>query len=110
MYSVVSRLLDYSLRNNSPTLKLHDIELRVLREDMKSLFLDVNLSNVSYNFTFQNNGWISVVENVEGMQTERFSMGFYKDDHNFTYSGDRDFCLEVCEHLIDIIKSGFNYI
>ncbi len=108
-YSVVSRLLDYSVRTNSPIIKLHDIELKVFREDIKSLYLDAHFNNVSYNFSFHNNGWISIREDAEGTRRERFSMGFYRDDHNFTYNGDRDFCLEVCEQLIDIINSGFNF-
>jgi len=49
-YSVVSRLLDYSVRTNSPIIKLHDIELKVFREDIKSLYLDVHFNNVSFNF------------------------------------------------------------
>ncbi len=108
-YSVVSRLFDYALRTQSPKIKLNEIEFQVFREDVKSLYLDVHFNNVSYHFTFHNNGWLSIRENTANIQTERFSMGFYRDNHNFTYSGDRDFCVEVCERLIDIIKSGFNF-
>lgn len=107
-YSVVSRLFDYALRTQSPKIKLRDIEFQVFREDVKSMYLDVHFNNSTYHFTFHNNGWLSIRENAANVQTERFSMGFYRDDHNFTYSGDRNFCLEVCGRLIDIIKKGFN--
>lgn len=109
MYSVVSRLLDYSLRTSNPRIQLGDIELQVFREDMKSLYLDTHFNNVSYHFVFKNNGWLSIRENASGVQTERFSMGFFRDDHNFSYSGDRDFCLEVCNSLIEIINQGLNF-
>jgi len=108
-YSVVSRLFDYALRTQSPKIKFGEIEFQVFREDVKSLFLDVHFNKVSYHFTFHNNGWLTIRENSENIQTERFSMGFYRDNHNFTYSGDRDFCMEVCGRLISIIKTGFNF-
>jgi hypothetical protein len=108
LYSVVSRLFDYSLRNNSPRLKLADMEIQVFREDVKSLYLDAQFKNVSYHFNFPNNGWLSIKENAEGIQTERFSMGFFRDDHNFTFTGDRDFCLEICDRLISNIKTTYH--
>jgi hypothetical protein len=108
IYSVVSRLFDYSLRNNSPSLQFADMELRVFREDAKSLHMDVQFKNVAYNFIFQNNGWLSIKENAGGKQTERFSMGFYRDDHNFSYTGDGEFCLEICDRLMSIIKTNYN--
>lgn len=108
-YSVVSRLFDYALRTQSPKIKQGEIEFHVFREDVKSLYLDVHFNNASYHFTFHNNGWLSIRENSANIQTERFSMGFYRDNHNFTYTGDRDFCIEVCGQLINIIKTGFNF-
>lgn len=108
IYSVVSRLFDHCIRNNNQRLRLGDMELQVFREDVKSLYLDVQFKNAAYHFTFQNNGWLSISENAGGTRTERFSMGFYRDDHNFSYTGDSEFCLEICEQLINIIKTNFN--
>jgi len=105
---VVSRLFDYCLRNKSQSLQLADMELKVFRKEVKSLYLDVQFKNVAYNFIFQNNGWLSIKENAGGKQTERFSMGFYRDDHNFSCTGDSDFCLEICTRLISIIKTNYN--
>ena len=76
---------------------------------MSSLLLEVQFKNATYKFNFQNNGWISIHENADDINTERFNMGFFRDDHNFTYTGDRDFCVEVCERLIDIIKKEYNF-
>lgn len=107
-YSVVSRLFDYTVRKQMGKLRLHDIEFEIKREDEIRLILDVHFGLTSYQFLFENNGWLSIRENHQGVQTERFSLGFYRDDHNFSYSGDREFCIEVCHRLFGIIKSGFN--
>lgn len=108
MYSLTSRLFDYCVRNNTPRIQLTDMELQVFTEDIKSLYLDIQFKNAAYQFNFQNNGWLSIKENAGGKMTERFSMGFYRDDHNFSYTGDGEFCLEICDRLISIIKTNFN--
>ena len=107
-YSLVSRLLEHSFRSSKTGLQTGGIDIEVSRSDTTSLYLNFQSDHITYNFSFPANGWLTITENIDGTKTERFNMGFYRDDHNFSFTGERLFCIEICTNLIRNIKEGFD--
>lgn len=105
MYDTVIRLYNRKGVKNKLNFKLQGLYFLIYPdEENKGMHLDVDMQGAKYLFRMKHKGWLTIYESKDIVKRERFEMRFNNQKMRFVYRGDRDFCIEICPNLMNLVN------
>jgi len=107
MYDTVTRLYNRKSEKDKLVFTLQGLSFFIYQEEENGdMLLEIDMEGAKYFFRMKRKGWLTIFESKNIVKRERFKMKFDHDKMRFTYRGDRDFCMEICPNLINLVGGG----
>ncbi|NOX86786.1 MAG: hypothetical protein GXO86_12625 [Chlorobi bacterium] len=106
VYDMVTRLYEQKGGRGKVKFNIQDLYFLIYTDEKSGeMCLDVDMQNEKYLFRMKRKGWMAIYELKNVLKREHIDMMFDNSMLRFVYDGNREFCMEICSNLINLINS-----
>ena len=106
VYDLVTRLYKQKGGRGKVKFNIEGMHFLIFADEKTGeMCMDVDIQNVKYLFRMKRKGWMAIYEVKNVLKKEHIDMSFDNSVLRFVYEGNREFCMEICSNLVNLINS-----